>query len=84
MHAATQLTCSCGRQYTARRWTALPLVARLVARDLSLLVTPWPAHLVVEARKCRGCHHVLSRLIQQGRPDSKNAKRHSRMDGCGT
>jgi hypothetical protein len=83
MHGTTQPKCSCGRQYSTRRWTALPLVTRLVARDLSLLVTPWPANLVVEARKCRGCHQVISRLFEQEPPDRKNAERQSRMEACG-
>ena len=54
--------CACGRHYDAERWAALRLLARLTAADVSSLVTPWPAHLVVEVRVCAHCNRRMSRL----------------------
>jgi hypothetical protein len=54
--------CACGRHYDAERWSALQLVARLTAADVSSLVTPWPPDVVVEVRVCAHCNRQMSRL----------------------
>ena len=62
--------CVCGRHYDAERWAALQLFTRLTVADVSLLVTPWPPHLVVEVRICGNCKRKISRLQDAGGGES--------------
>ncbi len=62
MRSETLRSCACGRHYDAERWSALDLFTRLTAADVSSLVTPWPAHVVVEVRICANCERKMSRL----------------------
>ena len=65
MQSSSQRTCACGRHYDAERWAALPVLARLTARDVSSIATPWPTHLVVEVRVCTSCKRRISRLTEE-------------------
>ena len=62
MRSDTLRPCACGCHYDTERWTALHLFARMTAADLSSLVTPWPAHVVIEVRICANCKRKVSRL----------------------
>ncbi len=53
--------CPCGRDYDASDWAGLPMTAHLAGQELARIVTPWPAHVVVEVRTCR-CGRPISRL----------------------
>ena len=53
---------ACGRAYAATEWSHLHLIKRLDPGDLASLVSPWPSHLVVEARVCEGCGGEMSRV----------------------
>ena len=69
--------CGCGHHYDTERWTALHLLTRLTAADVSSLVTPWPPHLVVEVRLCAHCKRPMSRLQHAVRAElSEEAANH--------
>jgi hypothetical protein len=64
-------SCACGHRYDAERWAALPLFARLIAREITPNVTSWPGHLVVEVRVCAGCERRIARLAEESRQVKK-------------
>jgi hypothetical protein len=70
MTSTSQRSCACGRHYDNERWAALPVFARLAAKDVSSIATPWPTHLVVEVRVCTTCRRHISRL----RDDAKQLR----------
>jgi hypothetical protein len=65
MGSSSPRACACGRHYDAERWAALPLFARFTGDDLSLIISPCPADLVVEVRVCGSCRRQVSRLCIQ-------------------
>ena len=62
MRSDTLRRCACGCHYDTERWSALHLFTRLTAADVSSLVNPWPAHLVIEVRICGNCKRKVSQL----------------------
>jgi hypothetical protein len=67
MRSGSQRACACGRHYDAERWAALPVFARLTAKDVSSIATRWPGHLVVEVRVCTDCKRQISRLTDEAK-----------------
>ena len=67
MRCSSQPACACGYHYDAESWAALPLFAGLTAEEISAIASPWPQHLVVEARVCASCERRASRLIDKTR-----------------
>jgi hypothetical protein len=65
--------CACGHHYDAERWAELPLFTRLVAADVSTLLTTWHPDATVEVRVCGNCRRQIARLRHAERDRIKRA-----------
>jgi len=54
----------CGSSYDAAQWSALHLVNRLSAEEVSRCVISWPSDLVIEVRRCARCGRTMSHVTE--------------------